>query len=573
MSLVIADKNVPEGKAVFVERKIGADTYIVLADSSKEYEDEYAGLYYSSADQQNVFIEPPFNPKFLYALPYKNNILSQCIEAMEVNIDGTGYTVVANGENTKMSDEDRTILESFFDEPYPGKNMIAIRRELRRDMEHLGYGFLEVVRTLDKTLFGLRYLDARMLRLCKLDAPVEVERTILRNGKEVKAKIKERHRRFGIRAQGQNIFYREFGSSRELNRDTGEWETDSSPVPVELRATELLYFTVNKDVETPYGLPRWINQLPSVLGSRKAEEENLTFFDAGGIPPAIIFVQGGVLAPDVTHQLKQYLSGANKSKHRAVVVEATSSSGTLDSAGSVQVRVERFGSEKGGDAQWKEYDKSTEEHVRTGFRLPPMFLGKSQDYSFATAQISYLIAEAQVFAPERTEFDSKINDTLVKELGVKTALYKSNPIVIKDPAFQLSVIQGVGDIVDGEEYLREMNTLGGFSFEYKEPEPPAPSEGVLPPKEGGEVGLTDTQEGQSGAKEPSVKNVVLARKICEAEGLIQGSDWSEEDRQKVLKAAEELPVSDRDEVNRLIVKMTFGELESSLMGEIAHKCC
>jgi capsid portal protein len=50
-------------------------------------------------------------------------------------------------------------------------------------------------------------------------------------------------------------------------------------------------------------------------------------------------------------------------------------------------------------------------------RLPPLFLGYAADYNFATAQTSYMVAEARVFEPERTEFDDLMNKTIIKELG------------------------------------------------------------------------------------------------------------------------------------------------------------
>lgn len=50
-----------------------------------------------------------------------------------------------------------------------------------------------------------------------------------------------------------------------------------------------------------------------------------------------------------------------------------------------------------------------------------MFIGKAADYNFATAYTAYMVAEAQVFLPERDEFDNNmINATIVKALGVES---------------------------------------------------------------------------------------------------------------------------------------------------------
>jgi hypothetical protein len=205
--------------------------------------------------------------------------------------------------------------------------------------------------------------------------------------------------------------------------------------------------------------------MPSVVGSRKAEEQNLQFLDSGGMPPAIIFVQGGTLAKDTSDQLRTYLSGQNKNKNRAVVVEAQSSSGSLDAAGNVKVLVERFGAERAQDAMYMKYDVLTEEHVRVGFRIPPIFLGKPADYNFSTAQTAYMVAEAQVFSPERLAFDEAINMSLMKEMGFKTLKIKSNPIMLKDIDNQMNMLSLAKDLSTRESMLETINKATGYNLE------------------------------------------------------------------------------------------------------------
>ena len=456
----------PGGKVYFMQKTIKGDTFLVLADSAVDMEDEFKGLYFTTEDSSKTLIQPPYPPKVLMRLVSQNNILGQCVEAMEVNVDGTGYEFVSKEEGKTPNQNEVKILKSFFSEPYPGVSFLDMRRQLRRDMESAGYGFLEVIRSIDENIVALRNQTAHMVRLVRLDNPVQVKKTIERNGQEVELTLFERERRFCIRINNQNVYYREFGTTRHLNKKTGEWESTTSPVKPEDRATELMFFGIHKDVETAYFVPRWINQMPSVIGSRKAEEQNLEFFDAGGIPPAIIFIQGGTLAKDMADQLKMYLSGQSKSNNRAVVVEAQSSSGSLESAGNVQVKVERFGADRANDSMFSKYDVAAEEHVRTGFRLPPLFLGKATDYNFATAKTAYMVAEAQVFEPERKKFDEKLNRTLLPALGVKETVIKSNPITLKDVEQQFKAMEMVADKVKGEGLVNEVNKIAGLTLEY-----------------------------------------------------------------------------------------------------------
>ena len=124
--------------------------------------------------------------------------------------------------------------------------------------------------------------------------------------------------------------------------------------------------------------------------------------------------------------------------------------------------------------------RSTEEHVRVGFRLPPLFLGKAVDYNFATAQTSYMVAEAQVFLPERAEFDEMINKTIMKELGLKTLKFKSKPITLKDVATQLKALELSMPVATRETFLKEMNTISDMTLEMAEVPAPNVAPGETP---------------------------------------------------------------------------------------------
>ena len=53
----------------------------------KMSKDPFSGVYGDS------ILEPPYDLFFLSTLPERSNILGQCIEAMETNIDGAGFTL------------------------------------------------------------------------------------------------------------------------------------------------------------------------------------------------------------------------------------------------------------------------------------------------------------------------------------------------------------------------------------------------------------------------------------------------------------------------------------------------
>jgi len=66
-----------------------------------------------------------------------------------------------------------------------------------------------------------------------------------------------------------------------------------------------------------------------------------------------------------------------------------------------------------------------------GFRLPGIFTGDHTGVNFSTAKVSRELAEEQLFIPLRRKFDDLINNTIVRDLGAKTFMFKSNGPVIK----------------------------------------------------------------------------------------------------------------------------------------------
>lgn len=433
-------------------------------------EDIFTSLYSESLrNPRSAVIEPKYNPLTLWEIANNNNVLSQCIEAMKVNIPGTGWEIRRDEEESgsELLDEKKRLMD-FFKNPAPGMSFTTIRSQIREDQEYTGNGYLEILRNVAGEMVMVRHLESPTMRLLRLSEPRKVTRVLYRNGKPFEVTMWARERRFVqlTEAGGSAIYYKEYGSATDVNRTTGEWANEGEEIPPELRASEVIHFPLKRDPSSPYGLPRWINQTPSVLGSRKAEEFNLDFWDNGGLPPVIIFVEGGAMTPDIADALKAHISGAAKDSNRGLVLEVMPAGGSVDNPGKVNVRVERFGGDRTKDAMFKEYDVTCEEHVRVSFRLPAIFLGREESYNLATSQAAYQVAEAQVFGPERISEDEIINNTLCRELGATTYEFKSQPLAITDVATQLQALTLAADKVDGEKFIEALNDVTGLNLVY-----------------------------------------------------------------------------------------------------------
>lgn len=576
----------------------------VVQSNQRELEDEFQGLYegVNGVDANFALIKPPYDFWRLEDLVFQNNALGPCVDAMVANIDGTGFSLNFDGKpEAELQEADKAILDrikEFFDEPFPGMSFTTMRARLRRDLEVTGNAYLEVLRNATGELVFVRPVEAKTVRLVRLDNPSVVDVKVQRNGVEMSVKVMMRERRYCQRINNIAVYFKDFGASRDLNKNSGSW-ADAKSLPADQRATEIIHFTLDKDVLTPYGVPRWISQLPSVLGSREAEEHNLSYFESGGIPPIMMLVQGGAMAPEAVKALNDLFSGKAKSKQRAAVIEAHSTSGSLDAANNVRVTVERFGSERQQDSMFEGYGEKCEARIRGSFRLPPLFVGKAGDYSFATAFASYTVAEAQVFDPERREFDEQINMKLMRELvpaGKGKVVFRSNPLAVKDATQQLTAVQAAkaASAIDGEQFVDLMNQIVNLQMTFsQEAEDKAAEAAAAAPafmaaqvdENGNPVGKpatakkpTETPEGEpTPGGNPSTKKVAKSAEGIVALGqelsglLRQGKDADRTMLQKALQDAASLSDGEVKMLKTVLAVQSYSDPENDVegLGEIA----
>ena len=103
-------------------------------------------------------------------------------------------------------------------------------------------------------------------------------------------------------------------------------------------------------------------------------------------------------------------------------------------------------------------------------------MGQAADYSFATAYASYTVAEAQVFRPERDEFDEVMSIKVLPALGYQGYRMRSMALNIQEAALKLEGItlaQATNHVEPGD-LITAINETIGSSFKVT-------AEPVIPP--------------------------------------------------------------------------------------------
>ncbi|MDI3548142.1 MAG: hypothetical protein PWR10_1794 [Halanaerobiales bacterium] len=424
-----------------------------VVTSNKLEEDPFTSLYGAGV------IEPPYDLRVLTLLPEYSNILSQCIDAMETNIDGFGF-ILEPAEGVK-SNEDRFPEEvmaekrrviNFFKYCNFEESFTKIRRKTRRDLETTGNGYWEILRNGKGEIVGIEHLESYTMRLTPLDRePTDtVFRVKTENNTYEEIPYRKRFRRFIQIRDGKTVYFKEYGDPRLIDAKTGKVLTEEEAKrPDVVLATEVIHFKIYSP-RSPYGIPRWIGNILAVRGSRQAEEVNYEYFDSKTVPPLAVLVSGR-LAKESVKRIEDYIKNNIKGRkgfHKILVIEAETIPNPMAPAGQkAGIELKPLTDAQQKDALFVNYDEKNQEKVRSSFRLPPIYIGKTTDYTRATAEESKRVAEEQVFGPERDDFDFTINRLLFPAMDVKYWEFKSLAPTVdnaKDMTDMLSVFVKAG---------------------------------------------------------------------------------------------------------------------------------
>jgi len=143
-----------------------------------------------------------------------------------------------------------------------------------------GNAFWEVLRDGRGEIVRLVYVPSYSVRLLPLDRePVEIEDRIRVSPVSFEMVSARRRARRYVQVQGtERIYFKSFRDPRVVSRRTGQAFTDVETLlkadPSDGPATEIIHFAIHSP-RSPYGVPRWVGTLLSVLGSRQMEEVRL----------------------------------------------------------------------------------------------------------------------------------------------------------------------------------------------------------------------------------------------------------------------------------------------------------
>jgi PBSX family phage portal protein len=398
-------------------------------------------------------ITPPHNLYTFAQMVEQSAELGQNIEAMEANIEGFGHRLVARVEPESRSKseqeeikKERIFLENFFAGVALPSSFTHLRKRRRRDLESTGNGYWEPLRNAESRITAFNPIPSYQMRLGVEDQEFTAVKVplLVRSGDTWVLEDRLMYRRFRRYVQGQVLggtrtnqlrWFKAFGDPRTLDAITGEYvdEDKAGELPEDRRANEVIHFRIYSP-RTPYGLPRWIGNTLAVLGGRAAEEVNYTTLKNNNVPSLFIPVSGGYLTPETIERIEQFFETTVRGTDnysKAVVLQAESEFET-EGSGQVKIDVKELKGAQHTDALFQEYLNGNRKSLRRAFRIPGLFVGDAEEENRATSDQARRLADEQVFAPERDEFDWFVNNQILPDLGAKWHRFESRTPNVTD---------------------------------------------------------------------------------------------------------------------------------------------
>ncbi|AHC30434.1 portal protein [Rhizobium phage vB_RleS_L338C] len=419
--------------------------------NSKQVEDPFKKFYTDNMSDLAI-AEPPYSFLALLRMTQENAMLRQCLEAMVTNVEGHGYRMAyigpekkgeTGGEDSPAAAAELETLEAFFDAPNDSYSLVELRTRARWDLESLGNAYIEVGRNQKGEVTSLWHIPAHLMRITNTDndaTPVKAK--LARKSGVVEQTVNKYFRRFVQIVGTKKVYFKEFGDPRKIDPANGQV---NDTLVHEDTATEIIHLRLYNPGSI-YGLPRWLTQAPSIKGSRQAELTNLEYFTDNAVPAMVIMVSGGHVDQASLDSLEEHMQGVRgrKAQHRIVMIEARGDEHAAAENGTIappKLEIKSLQGDRQGDALFQEYEKDCHAKVRSAFRLPPIFVGLSEDYNYATAKTAFEVAESQVFGPERAIMDDMINRKVLATWEVKNWQFRSNPPRISDPEEVIKAIE------------------------------------------------------------------------------------------------------------------------------------
>lgn len=367
---------------------------------SRVLEDEFASSYGVAG-----LLEPKLPVTILPQLIAMNTWHWRCIQTKTMDTLGHGWELVQSVASGLYVESEFDAITDFIERL---KILDVLYRALI-DYETYGWFALEIVRE--------AYSSSGMVLEVKHIPAGEVR---LHRDKKRACQIKN----------GKKVWFKLHGVKGAVTYERGDIYDDETAVPVDARATELIFRSNYSPLDVHYGVPPIAPAIGAVMTAYYLQRYNTAFFENFGIPSYAIFVTGeydlgqkvdanGRFETDegfdattgeyeIIRELKTYIDKIKQAPHSPLFMAVPSVAG-----GSVKVEFQKLHSEQ-KEASFLELARQCRDEILAAHGMPPYRVGLAETGSLggSTAVESSAIYAESVITPRRTMLEACVNEIL-----------------------------------------------------------------------------------------------------------------------------------------------------------------
>jgi len=433
----------------FVNNEILQNYAVKEGESSKQIPvDAFAKTY--SADG---LLQPLYNPEALARALELNTFHYRACKTKARDAGGLGWELQSTVEEGNQSKQERERIEAFLNNQ--DEAVSTLFTQLGIDKESIGYGAFELIKEdylPDGEPQQWKHIPSHTLRRSSDERRV----CQIRGGRKRWFKL-------------PNVEY-------DLHCDTGKFH-EVGTLPLEKRATEVVW-TVNYTPRSDfYGIPDVIPALPALYAEVSREKYNISFFEGHGVPSYAVFITGnfdpGELDEDGKSEFEKSIEDhftklANNPQSTLIL-----SIPTRGREDEVNIQFQALNADV-KDASFRMFRKDNTEEILSAHAVPPYRAGIAKEGSLggSTAREATEIYKRSVIEPRQEEIENLVNKHIIREgFGFETWKFKLIPIDLQDEKEDLQLIQSLFQMgaITPNQIIRHFQNR--FGLEVVEDEP------------------------------------------------------------------------------------------------------
>jgi len=271
-------------------------------------------------------------------------------------------------------------------------------KRVMTDYETIGNGYLECIRyAADGPVLWFYHIPGHTMRVHKLQ------------------------KKFCQQRGTRKRWFKQFGYEMDVNKETGI-EAPLGTLDPTVQASELIQFATFSSRSQYYGIPEGITALAPIVGTRKAQEYNIKFFENFGVPAYAVYISGDYDLGEkdehgkypIIHQVEDYFNNLRREPHSTLILGVPSETG-----GTVKVDIKPLAVDI-KDASFRLYRKDNRDEVIHAHRMPPYRVGINETGGLggSNAEESTNIYLQSVINPRQEMIEQHFDHLILPTLGV-----------------------------------------------------------------------------------------------------------------------------------------------------------